>query len=135
MFSTLIHNAETLSKLSALAKAHGNRNAVLNDALNIGVPILYEREFGREKKQAQQHTPSLGRELKILRNNTDDLFVELAVIETMIAGLFNVKAAELGGEEVNAGSLLDGSLCDLPELVAGIKSDLIGATKGKTDEQ
>jgi hypothetical protein len=53
----------------------------------------------------------------------------MAIQETMIAGLFNATVAQLDGEAVNAETLRDGSLCDLPELVSGLKEDLIGMTK------
>ena len=126
-FALRIHDAETLRLINELAAKSGNRNAVLNDALKLGVPALYERVFGKDteaEKKKREHNPSVARELKELRKVIDDLFVLMNVHETMIAGLFNVKAAELDGEEVNAESLLDGSMCDLPELVAGLKADL-----------
>lgn len=132
-FSLYIHDAKTLELINELAAKFGNRNAVLNDALRLGVPTLYARVFGKEvavDKDKTSRSPTVGRELKELRRGSDDLFVELAVIETMIAGLYNAKLAELDGDDVNAESLRDGSLCDLPELVAGIKADLIGATRG-----
>ena len=138
-YSLLIHDAETLALINELAAKFKNRNAVLNDILKLGAPLYYSRVFGKDvamQKEKQQHTPSVGREIKELRKDTDDLFVQLTLIETMIAGLYNVKIAELGGEAVNAEGLLDGSLCGLPELIAGIKADLIGATRGtETDGQ
>ncbi len=128
IFSVLIHNADTLSLINELAAKIKNRNSVLNDALDIGVPILYARIFGKETKvpseQSSPHSPKVGRELKELRKVIDDLFIEMAVQETLLAALFNAKVAELDGETVNAENLRDGSLCDLPELVAGLKADL-----------
>lgn len=127
IFSVLVHNANTLRLIGELAKMLKNRNAVLNEILDIGVPILYARIFGGEnktEKAKQECKPSVGRELKELRRVIDDLFIEMTVQETMLAGLFNAKVAALDGEDVNAESLLDGSMCDLPELVAGIKADL-----------
>ena len=126
-FSLYIRSEETMSLINELVLKSGNRNAVLNEALDIGITILYSRTFGKdmdEEKKKREHNPSVARELKELRKVIDDLFVLMNVHETMIAGLFNVKAAELDGEEVNAESLLDGSMCDLPELVAGLKADL-----------
>ncbi len=127
-YSIRVHNDDTLSLVNELAAKSGNRNAVLNDALDIGVPILYARIFGKDAKtpseQKPLYSPSVGRELKELRRVIDDLFVEMAVQETMLAGLYNVKTAELDGEDVNAEALRDGSMCDLPELVAGLKADL-----------
>ncbi len=131
-FTIRIHDAKTLELINELTAKLGNRNAVLNDALKLGAPTLYARVFGKEvetEKIQSKHSPTVGRELKELRRGSDDIFIELAVIETMIAGLYNVKIAQLSGEDVNAESLIDGSMCDLPELVAGIKTDLIGATK------
>lgn len=137
IFSVLVHNAETFRLLTALATMKGNRNAVLNEALNIGVPILYARTFGGEvkaEKAKQEYKPSVGRELKELRRVIDDLFVEMTVQETMLAGLFNAKIAALDGEEVNAEAMRDGSMCDLPELVAGLKADLTETHGGVADK-
>lgn len=136
-FSVLIHNADTLQLINELAdKLGGKRNAVLNEALDIGVPILYARIFGKDVKQANEqkaHSPSVGRELKELRRVIDDLFIEMNVHETMLAGLYNAEIAKLDGTPVNAEALRDGSLCDLPELVAKIKEDLID-TRNRSDE-
>lgn len=132
-YSLLIHDAETLALINELAAKFKNRNAVLNDILKLGAPLYYARVFGKDvamQKEKQQHTPSVGREIKELRKSTDDTFIALQVLESMIAGLYNVKIAELSGEAVNAEGLLDGSLCNLPEIFAGIKADLIGATRG-----
>lgn len=133
MFSVLVHNDETLLLINELAKKFGKRNVIVNDALDIGVPILYARIFGKggnvEQSAAQQYSPSVGRELKELRRVIDDLFIEMNVQETMLAGIFNARLAELDGESVNAEALRDGSLCDLPELVAGMKADLTAAHK------
>ncbi|WP_251547219.1 hypothetical protein [Pumilibacter intestinalis] len=128
-----IHNADTLALVNELAVKLGNRSAVLNEALDIGVPIMYARIFGKagnpESAPAPAYSPSVGREMKELRRVIDDLFIEMAIQETMIAGLFNATVAQLDGEAVNAETLRDGSLCDLPELVSGLKEDLIGMTK------
>lgn len=131
-YSLRIHNVDTLTLINELAIKLGNRNAVLNDALDIGVPILYARVFGKDvKKEREQkdQRPSVGRELKELRRVIDDLFIEMNVQETMVAGLFNTLIAQLDGSAVNAESLRDGSICDLPELVAKIKEDLIGTKR------
>lgn len=133
-FTTYIHNADTFNLLNELvAKFGNNRTAVLNDALDIGVPILYARVFGKDVKQSREqksHNPSVGREMKELRRVIDDLFIEMNVQETMLAGLFNALIAYASGGAINAESLLDGSFCDLPELVAKIKEDLIETRKG-----
>ena len=128
LFSTRIHDAETLSLINELAAKLGNRNAVLNDALKLGVPTLYARVFGKDictEKEKRAYAPSVGRELKEIRKGLDDLFIAHNILETLIAGLYNAKTAELDGDDVNAECLRDGSLCDLPELVAGIKADLM----------
>lgn len=137
-YSVLVHNNDTLQLINELAdKLGGKRNPVLNDALDIGVPILYARIFGKEVKQTNEqrsHSPSVGRELKELRRVIDDLFIETNVLETMLAGLYNVQTATLDGTPVNAEGLLDGSLCDLPELVAKIKEDLIEMRQKRGDD-
>lgn len=135
-YSTYIHNADTLALINELAAKLGNRNAVLNDALDIGVPILYARIFGKDVKQSHEqsaHSPAVGRELKELRKVIDDLFVLFNVQEAMLASLFNVKAAELDGKQINSKQLLNGSLSALPEFIAGIKADLT-TRRGGGDE-
>ena len=110
---------------------------MLNDALDVGVPIVYSRVFGKDvdaEKKKREHNPSVARELKELRKGVDDLFVAFSIVETLVAGLYNAKTAELDGDDVHAEALRDGSLCDLPELVAEIKADLIahrGAEHGQ----
>ena len=124
-----IRKDETIALINELAEKRGNRNAVLNDALDIGVKVLYSREFGKDvdaEKKKREHNPSTTRELKELRRLVEEIFVELAPLEVMLAGLFNVKADELDGEDVRGEALRGGALCDLPELAAGIKADLIG---------
>ena len=126
--SVLVHDVETLSLINEIAQKYKSRNAVLNDALNIGVPTLYARVFGKDvaaEKEKRRHDPAVGRELKELRKGLDDLFIAHSIIETLIAGLYSAKTAELDGDDVNAEALRDGSLCDLPEFVAGIKDDLM----------
>lgn len=136
-FTVCIHNADTFNLINELiAKLKNDRTTVINDALDIGVPILYARIFGKDVKQSREqksHSPSVGRELKELRRVIDDLFIEMNVQETMLAGLFNALSAYLAGTVINAESLTDGSLCDLPELVAKIKEDLID-TRNRSDE-
>lgn len=135
-FSVIVHNDDTLQLLNELAEKFQNRNLVLNDALNIGVTILYARIFNKDVQQSHEqksHSPSVGRELKEVRRVIDDLFVEMNVLETMLAGLFNAQITQADGNAVNAESLRDGSLCDLPELVAKIKEDLI-ETRKRSDE-
>lgn len=132
-----VRNADTYTLINELAVKLGKRSVVLNDALDIGVPILYARIFGKEVQQSHEqksHSPSVGRELKELRRVMDDLFVEMNVQETMLAGLFNALIAQADGEPVNAEGLRDGSLCDLPELVAKIKEDLIETRQKRGDE-
>lgn len=128
VFSVVIHDEDTVLLIKELTKIRSNRNAILNDALKLGVPTLYERVFGKEiktqNKPKSDYSPSVGRELKELRHVIDDLFIEMSIIETMISGLFNAKCMQLDGNDVNAEGLRDGSLCDLPELVAGVKEDL-----------
>lgn len=137
LFSTRIHNMDTLQLINELAEKFGNRNAVLNNILDIGAPILYAQFFGKETKAARAekstHNPSVGRELKELRKITDDMFVLFNVQEALLASLTNVKAAELNGEKVNAAQLLNGSMSALPEFVAGIKADLT-TRRGGGDE-
>ena len=128
-FTLYVRKDETVALINELAEKRGNRNAVLNDALDIGVKVLYSREFGKDvdaEKKKREHNPSTTRELKELRRLVEEIFVELAPLEVMLAGLFNVKADELDGEDVRGEALRGGALCDLPELAAGIKADLIG---------
>lgn len=128
LYSIRLHNVNTVNLINELSKTTGNRNAILNEALDIGIPLLHARIFGKgTKKEIEQtpYSPSVGRELKLLRRVIDDLFIEMNVQETMLAGLFNALIAQTDGEEINAESLRDGSLCDLPELVARIKEDLL----------
>ena len=117
-----------------------SRNVVLNDALFIGVPILYAQIFGKEAKQMQaalnektKYNPNTERELKELRRVIDDIFVLFNVTEALLASLTNVKAAELDGKKINSKQLLNGSLSALPEFVAGIKADLT-TRRGGGDE-
>lgn len=128
--SIRIRSEETLQLINELAEKSKNRNKVLNDALDVGVQILYSREFGKdldEEKKKREHNPSTTRELKELRRVIDEIFVALAPLEVMLSGLFNAKAAELDGKELHGEELRGGAICDLPELAAGIKADLIGS--------
>ena len=127
-----IRNADTLALVNELAVKLGKRSVVLNDALDIGVRILYARIFNKDVQQTNEqksHNPSVGRELKELRRVIDDLFIAMNVLETMVAGLYNALIAQADGVPINAEGLRDGSMCDLPELVAKIKEDLIGARR------
>lgn len=136
-FTLRVHNAKTLTLINGLIDKRNNRNELLNEILDIGVTILYSRVFSKDvdaEKEKRGHSPSVSRELKELRKGVDDLFIALNIAETLIAGLYNARVAELKGEDVHAESLLDGSLCDLPELVAGIKAELI-AHKGASNGQ
>lgn len=133
LLSIRIKDADVLSLLYELVKKTGNRNAVLNEALNIGVPLLYERTFNKEvtiNREKREIKLSTERKLKEILDNIKDLFVEMITQEVMIAGLYNTKIAELDGETVRAEELLDGSICDLPELVAGLKADLTESCNG-----
>ena len=136
-FTLRVHNAKTLTFINELIDKRNNRNELLNEILDIGVTILYSRVFGKDvdaEKKKREHSPSVTRELKELRKGVDDLFIALSIVETLVAGLYNAHVAELDGDDVNAESLRDGSLCDLPELVAGIKAELI-SHKGANVEQ
>lgn len=126
-YSLYIHNADTLQIINELALKLGNRNAVLNYALDIGAPILSARFAGREVKPTKEQNSqnqAVAREIKELRKIVNDVFAEMCVQETMMAGMYNALVAYADGEDIDARALRDGSLCDLPELVAGIKGDL-----------
>lgn len=128
LFSTRIHDEKTLSLINELADKLGNRNAVINDALKLGVPTLYARVFGKDvgtEKEKREHAPSMGRELKEMRKDFDELFATFSVVETLVAGLYNAKIAEHSGEDGIAERLSDGSICALPELAAEMKADLM----------
>lgn len=136
-----IYDDDILQLINELTiKREVSRNVVLNNALSIGVPILYAQIFGNEAKQIQaatnekaQHSPSSARELKELRRVIDDIFVLFNVTEALLASLTNAKAAELDGKKLNSKQLLNGSLSALPEFVAGIKADLT-TRRGGSDE-
>ncbi len=137
-FTLRIHNDDTLALINELAEKTGNRNAVLNDALDLGAPQLYEKYFGTSVKTAAEESAEraarskdVARELNELKKTVDDLFIEMNIQETLLAGLFNAKACELDGLAPTALALKDGTLCDLPELVAGIKDDLTKSRGGK----
>lgn len=137
-FSLAVYDDYTLSMLNELAEKFGNRNAVLNEALDIGVPQLYEKYFRNKVKtaaaaNADSATSSRGveKQLDEILRTMDDLFVEMNVQETMLAGLYNVKMLELDGAPPTSQALREGNLSDLPELVAGIKEDMTTPRGGK----
>ena len=122
-----IHNASTMQLVNELAEKRGNRNAVLNDILDRGAPLLYAEVFGGKTSPAQPSgkvQPSVGRELKELRRDLDDVYVLLNIFEPMIVGLYNLAAEQLDGEPVNAEELRSGTLSDLPPELADIKREI-----------
>lgn len=127
-----VKNLDTLNLINELSKTNGNRNAILNEALDIGVPLLYARIMGKDVKEELEnattpsHTPSVARELKELRRVIDGLFVEMNVQEMLLAGLFNAKVEELDGNDVNAEQLRSGFLSFLPDVVDDVKSEIDG---------
>lgn len=125
-YSLLLHDADMRDLINELAEKKGNRNTVLNVALQIGVPMLYAREFGKEQPGSSEpaSAPAIGRELKEIRKIQSEMFVEISILEPLLAGLYNVKIDELDGKTVNSKRLLDGSIGELPELVAKYKQEL-----------
>ena len=130
-FSVAVYNDNTLQMLNEIAAKFGNRTTALNEALDIGVPQLYERYFQKEIKAAADGKNELAErsilvdeELSKIRRVIDDLFIEMNAQEVLLAGLYNVKMLELDGRTPTSQALADGSLCELPEFVAGIKEDM-----------
>lgn len=132
-----IHNAATYELINELAEAYKNRTTVLNECLNVGAPIVYERFFhrkaltlqGRENTKADdidvaEALNSTARQIREMRLTQDDLYVMINNLEYMLATLYNTRLAELSDNPVSAEMVRQGLMSELPEELRTVKNEL-----------
>ena len=112
-----------------------SRNDLLNRAIENGIAELY-REYGIDYETREPVVPPLVEEVKstleevrqkqrTLERLTNDVFVMMSVLETMITTMYNIEAAKLKGKKVD-GALMDtGYYSELPKSFQEVKDALI----------
>lgn len=122
-----------IDKLLKVEPFAGNFNEVINQALKIGLPRLYELTFAPKeyyKRLNQEKTESeLTRDIKDLAVTVDEMSVNVGIIKYLLSILFNVEGHKLEGKDLTADMLESGIFASLPRNLQEIENTMIESTR------
>ncbi len=125
------NNWKFIEELMLSSEYSKNFNAVINDALKIGLPLLYERTFNLTdylKSQRKIANYENGYELRDLNNSVDELAVQVGIIKYLVTNLYNIELEKLEGT-LSVEQIEGGFLSSLPENLQEIEDSMLAANK------
>ena len=122
-----------IDKLLRAESFDGNFNEVINQALKIGLPRLYELTFDPKeyyKRLNQEKTESeVTRDIRDLSVTVDEMSVNVGIIKYLLSILFNVEGHKLEGKALTADMLESGIFASLPKNLQEIENTMIENTR------
>ena len=137
---------EMIDRLMTLPKYAKSRTSLINNALDLGLPLLIEREFGEVKIESDYPITRRKRVQTGSQNVTDDLLKEIirllsevvmntTITKTMLCGLYQAKDMELAGQTVRSDRFSKGKYNYTPNCLYGMEIDLLkDVIKGRKEE-
>lgn len=125
--SLRVENLEMLEMLDSLeAKgAYRSKNEILNRAVEIGLPVLYNAIFSKKQMKTQEKNDVDGaKDVAAIKNIVVQQSITLNMLEYLLATLYNIEAARAEGVEVTREFLESGCLEQLPANLAEVKKEM-----------
>lgn len=107
-------------------KAYKSKNEIINRALEIGLPIINESVFGKKVGKTQEEQQDM-RDLQGIKNVLVQQSITLNIVEYLLSFLYNVEVTKADGVEITPELIESGSLEQLPDNVAVVKSEMTKA--------
>ena len=122
-----------IDKLLRVEPYDGNFNEVINQALKIGLPRLYELTFDPKeyyKRLSQEEVETeVTREIKDLSLTVDEVSVQVGIIKYLLSILFNIEGHKLEGKVLTVDMLESGIFASLPKNLQEIENTMIENTR------
>ncbi len=122
-----------IDKLERAESFDGNFNEVINQALKIGLPRLYELTFNSKeyykKIRDEEGETEVSRRLRDLSVTVDEVSVQVGIIKYLTSILFNVEGHKLEGKALTTDMLESGIFATLPKTLQEIENTMIESTR------
>ena len=110
---------EIIDRLATLEKYKKSFNKIINDALDYGLPMLEQVEFGEVESisanKEKDNIAELRYEIMTLKNSCEDTSNKLNLVKALLCSLFNAKMLELKGLPIRAVRFEKGFYQNVPE--------------------
>lgn len=128
-----------IDKLLRAESFNGNFNEVINQALKIGLPRLYEltfnpKEYYKRVKEERSDGEIEG-QIRDLSLTIDELSVQVGIIKYLAATLFNVTGQYLDGKSLTSDMLESGVLSSLPRILQEIENEMNESARRKRSKK
>lgn len=127
--SVRIESVEVMKMMDALSKrkdAYKSKNEIINRALEMAIPELYNAVFEKKVKKTTQESKEIEekKDLVAIKNIVGQLSIQLNMIEYLATFLYNAVAAKAEGIDITKEYIESGVLEQLPENLAEVKREM-----------
>lgn len=127
--SVRIESVEVMKMMDALSKrkdAYKSKNEIINRALEMAIPELYNAVFEKKVKKTTQESKEIEekKDLVAIKNMVGQLSIQLNMIEYLATFLYNAVAAKAEGIDITKEYIESGVLEQLPENLAEVKREM-----------
>ena len=110
---------EIIDRLASLEKYKKSFNKIINDALDYGLPMLEQAEFGDVESvftsTEKDSVSELRYDIMTLKNSYEETSNKLNLVKALLCSLFNAKMLELKGLPIRAVRFEKGFYQNVPE--------------------
>lgn len=112
-------------------KKFRSRNEIYNQALRLGLPLLYKTVFGRRKNpsDADELEAAKSDDTKKIDAMLQELSVNSYILEYLTTTIYNALLEHIEGGKVSKEFAAAGYYAQLPENMQEIKDELLGKLK------
>lgn len=123
-----IYNIEIWDKITTLegTKKFKGFNDVINQALEIGVPLLFDKIMDFEEyynKVKKIKTDLLEKNVREINITSDEMYITTQIIKTLVATLYNIEVAKLKDEPISGDIIESGLFGELPKNLQEIEEN------------
>lgn len=127
--SVRIESVEVMKMMDSLSKrkdAYKSKNEIINRALEMAIPELYNAVFEKKVKKTTQESKEIEekKDLVAIKNMVGQLSIQLNMIEYLATFLYNAVAAKAEGIDITKEYIESGVLEQLPENLAEVKREM-----------
>lgn len=127
--SVRIESVEVMKMMDALSKrkdAYKSKNEIINRALEMAIPELYNAVFEKKVKKTTQESKEIEekKDLVAIKNMVGQLSIQLNMIEYLATFMYNAVAAKAEGIDITKEYIESGVLEQLPENLAEVKREM-----------
>ena len=142
-----VSDCDMLAQIAKLLPFYKSFNALANDALAYGLPILIEKKFGEvkygdeEQQRPQQNEQTLHIVERIVDERADkiarllqEVIMNTTISKSLVCSLFNAKNAELNGKPLSGQRFDEGGLRYTPNCMEKYEVDRLNEMDGDEDD-